>query len=411
MEKILRKKFITFSVSIVFIVLFTLLVFINGINYINIIKIRTDRNIDAAILNYTPSNITAPPPPNNMPILAGDAIKRAIPYYFEQFVVEFDMEYNITHVDMSKCHFTDRVEAIQYANKLIGEDAGKGFINNYKYAIVKTPDLIRMHFIDCTAEFSMSYNAFINSLMVFFMAFIAISGLITLLSKRAVSVIVKGYERQKEFITGVTHELKTPLTIIKGSVEVLEIQNGASTWTSSIVEQINKLTKLIDYLISLTKLEENNIINKTNFCLSELIIESCMFFEIVATTNNKTLDYEDIQTDLYYKGDMQNIELLISILLENALKYSIENTILNISLKLINNKYILVVTNSAEDLEIKQYDEWFERFYRMDKSRNTSGFGIGLSMAKAIVTSHKGKITAESQDGKNVIIKVILPIL
>jgi len=254
----------------------------------------------------------------------------------------------------------------------------------------------------------MLYDFAVASVIAGSLAFVAIAILIVINSKRVVAVITEGYEKQKQFITGVTHELKTPLTIIKGNAEVIGMQSGHTMWTKSTIEQINRLNMLIEYLISLTKLEESGALHKAKFSLSELLQENCLFFEGIAASQDKYIEYE-VQPGIDYNGDIQNIELLVSILLENALKYSIERGRVKVALRLIKNRPVLYISNRSEDLEIRKYNEWFDRFYRADISRNSnnSGFGIGLAMAKTIVERHKGKITAESLDGRIIIIKII----
>ncbi|OOO00465.1 MAG: hypothetical protein ATN35_07080 [Epulopiscium sp. Nele67-Bin004] len=273
------------------------------------------------------------------------------------------------------------------------------------------PHMVRVedisNFRDHPPEYWMCYRFFVSSMQVGAIAFVALSVFIYLFSPKIIAVVVDGYERQQQFITGVTHELKTPLAIIKGNAEVIGMQDGHTAWTKGIIEQTNRLNGLVEYLISLAKLEEDLGMPKAEFCISDVFMDSCIFFEGVAKTKDREISYE-IQPNLMFCGDVQNIELLISILLENAMKYSNEHSIIYVCLRNIKGKINISITNHAQNLEVRQYPEWFDRFYRADDSRHSSGFGIGLSMARAIVSSHKGKITAESLDGKTVVIKAIL---
>ncbi|ONI38570.1 hypothetical protein AN640_02365, partial [Candidatus Epulonipiscium fishelsonii] len=296
-----------------------------------------------------------------------------------------------------------------YVNKIMMSQKSEGIIDQYKYSVFYNEDITNIYFLDCTLEQTLLYTFLKNSILIGTIAFIAIFSLITIYSKKVARVIAQAYDKQNQFITGVTHELKTPITIIKGNAEVIGIQEGHTMWTKSILEQSNRLNSLIDYLISLTKLEENTSINKEDFDISELMTESCLFFTGVAKSKSKVIEYE-IQPNLFYQGDIQNIELLISILLENALKYSEAQSIIQVKLRHIKGKNTITISNKTQNLDIREYKEWFDRFYRADSSRNSgnSGFGIGLAMAKTIVVNHKGNITAESLDGKTVIIKIIL---
>ncbi|OON91778.1 MAG: hypothetical protein ATN34_02930 [Epulopiscium sp. Nele67-Bin002] len=424
MEKKLRKRVIIFSIGIVFIVFFALVVIINGLNYYNIMVVRLDNMMELIINDDNtrgnnnnelepPQSLQLTPPPleDAMPLSAEEMLSNSLilsqnpHYYSEYFCVETNEEGSITHLNMNRSLMTLKTKVEELTQQVILSGKTRGIISNYKFEVVNN----WIYFIDFTPEWMLVYSFFLNCVEVSILAFIMICILVVIFSKKVVAVIAKGYQTQREFITGVTHELKTPLTIIKGDVEVINLKNGSSMWTKSIIEQINRLNGLIDYMISLTKLEELTEIPKTKFNLSDLLIDSCIFFEGVAMSSYKQIEYT-ISPNIYYNGDLQNIELLISILLENALKYGEPNSVIHVSLRVIKGKNTIYITNKAANLEIRQYSEWFDRFYRADTSRNSDskGFGIGLAMARAIVVSHKGKISAESLDGHTATIKVVL---
>ncbi|ONI46291.1 hypothetical protein AN641_01875 [Candidatus Epulonipiscioides gigas] len=405
MEKALRKRFIISTVSIVFGVIFSLVFIINSLILFKV-NIRINDSIKKIIAN---DGIIPAPKIIDINESSKFSILRLPPhnYYSDYFNIEISN--NKIVANMNDSHFISSERAIEYANQILALNKSAGIIDTYKYKAITTENKTTIiYFIDFSPERILICDFFFNSLLVALIAFIAIFLLIFFYSKKVVSVIMDGYEKQQQFITGVTHELKTPLTIIKGNADVIGIQTGHTMWTKSIIEQINKLNVLIEYLIALTKLEETNVINRNIFSLSELLQETCIFFEGISRSKDKYIDYE-IHPHILYNGDIQNIELLFSILLENAIKYSLPHSKIKICLRYIKNKPILYISNHAENLEIRQYDEWFDRFYRADASRNSnnSGFGIGLAMAKSIVVSHKGKIVAESLDGKIIIIKII----
>ena len=216
--------------------------------------------------------------------------------------------------------------------------------------------------------------------------------------------MVNAYEKQKIFITDASHELKTPLAIINTSADVLEIENGNSKWLDNIHKQVNRMNELIGNMISLTKLEEEKELIKIDFSLSDLVMDISKEFEDLANSVNKRIDL-DLEKNISYNGDENLIRQFISILLDNSIKYSKENSDIKVKLYKQNRKIVFSVENEAENLQKKKYDELFERFYRSDLSRNskTGGYGIGLSLAQSIVLRHKGKLYAESFDGKSII--------
>lgn len=156
-------------------------------------------------------------------------------------------------------------------------------------------------------------------------------------------------------------------------------------------------------MITLSKLDEQSNINmKSEFSLSQLIGENVEIFDVIAKAQNKVIN-ADIDEGINFIGDEKSITQLVGILLDNAIKYSSDNADIRISLKRKGKKVNLEVYNSTDEIDKGNLDVLFERFYRTDSSRNseTGGSGIGLSVAKAIVTANKGKITAFSEDGKS----------
>lgn len=229
-------------------------------------------------------------------------------------------------------------------------------------------------------------------------------------SKKAIAPIAESYEKQKQFITDAGHELKTPLAIINTNVEVIEIDYGESQWTKSIHNQVFRLSDLVESLVSLTRMdEEKNQLTKKDFSLSDLVLEASEQFFEMSKLCDKQLVLE-VEENISYHGNKQAISQLLSILIDNALKYGLKDNPIRVELKKQGKKIFLQTTNRAENLSTGNYDILFDRFYRADSSRNSKlkGYGIGLSLAKAIVLKHKGKITAKSPNGKTIIFTVQL---
>lgn len=186
---------------------------------------------------------------------------------------------------------------------------------------------------------------------------------------------------------------------------------GENEWLKDIKSQIKRLTSLTEDLTFLSHMEEEKGLSEMiDFPLSDVVSETAQSFQAPAKTQNKTFSAE-IEPTLSFCGNEKAIRQLVSILLDNALKYSPDGGNISISLKKQNKSISLKVFNTAQNVDTKNLDRLFDRFYRGDKSRSseTRGYGIGLSVAKAIVTSHKGKIAASSKDGNSLTITVTLP--
>ena len=194
-------------------------------------------------------------------------------------------------------------------------------------------------------------------------------------SARIVKPFSENYEKQKRFITDAGHELKTPLTIIDADAEILEMDYGENEWLSDIQNQTKRLAELTNSLIFLAKMEEEQTkIPMLEFPISDMVEETVETFQALAKVQNKTLT-SDIEPMLSLKGDEKAIRRLITILLDNAVKYSGEEGKISLTLKKQKNHIHLSVWNTTEQISKEQIAHLFDRFYRTDESRNSETGG------------------------------------
>ncbi|MCF1784184.1 HAMP domain-containing histidine kinase [Lactobacillus mulieris] len=284
--------------------------------------------------------------------------------------------------------------------------------NPYRFILVKSKSSNQTSaiFLD-TTPITASYKHLFRVAI-----FLGISGLIFftlilfLLSNQAIKPIVEAYEKQRRFITNAGHELKTPLAIISANTEMEEMIGKSDEWTESTKEQVERLTMLINQLISLARMSEKDelILERVNF--SDSVKRAANSFKSLIQKDGKNYDIE-IESDLFVNGEKQSLYELVNILIDNANKYCDEagRVSVNLNKGSLGRNAILQVKNSFKDGKSINYNKFFERFYRSDESHNSQkgGFGIGLSMAQDLVRVFGGKINA-SYDGKNVVLTVIL---
>jgi len=204
------------------------------------------------------------------------------------------------------------------------------------------------------------------------------------------------------------HEIKTPLTIIETDTEVVEMDHGKSEWTKSIKNQISHLKTLTEELVTLLRMDEKGTnIKMEKIDFSAILEDTICGFDPLFIKKGIKLKIE-AEKDVFIYGNEDNIERLVSILLENSIKYSENQNEVTIVLKKQGKKTLFTVENSVKSIEKGTHKEYFDRFYRNDSSRNsaTGGHGIGLSIAYEIVKNHKGKIEAFSKDTESFTIKV-----
>jgi signal transduction histidine kinase len=186
--------------------------------------------------------------------------------------------------------------------------------------------------------------------------------------------------------------------------------DGESQWTKSTRKQIARLTALTEKLVFLTRMDEDGSqLEMADFSISEAILDTAEPFVPLAASRGRTLSIS-AEPDIHYHGNEGTIRQLVSLLLDNAVKYSPEGGQIDLSFFRHGRNLCLSVKNTVEEITPGRHDEFFERFYRADSSRNqkSGGSGIGLSVAYAIVSAHRGKISARSEDGQTLEISVRL---
>lgn len=403
MERILQKKLIVVCVSVVFVVLTGIAAVINIMNYLQI-----EKDTDAIISYIIDNDGQFPRDFSGASANLPNRFTQETSFTTRYFTVMLDEEGEILSVDTNNVIAVSIDDAYSYGTEIMELGKTSGTIDAYQYQKVESEEGYLIVFVDYSEELYIFQSFLVTSVFICAIALVGVFILVLLLSKRAVAPIVKSYEKQKQFITDMSHEIKTPLAIIKANTEVLELVSGESEWSQSIHTQVTKLADLVTALLSLAKLNENNEdVLVCEFSISDAIQETVDLFEILA--EDKTIS-ANLEKNISYEGDEQGIRRLISILVENAIKYGAFDSDIKISMIRKKDKICIECTNAVERIDIGNYDKWFERFYREENSRNsdTGGFGIGLAMAKSIVKKHGGKISAESIDGKNIRFRVEL---
>ena len=273
---------------------------------------------------------------------------------------------------------------------------GNLYLSDYSYAYSKGDTLIIL-------DNSKIKNSLLLSLEVSLFIFIILEILVIVLSKYLTIWIIKpvkeSFAKQKQFIADASHELKTPLSVIVASSEAIDITNQNSKWLKNIEYEANRMNLLISKLLDLAKSERMEEIVLVNNNLSKTIELSLLTFEGRAFEKDLKLSYE-IEDNINILMDEDSIKELVEILLDNAIKHSKKNGSIKVSLKK-DSQVTLLVQNEGDPIPKGEEEKIFERFYRVDKSRNRKDnrYGLGLAIAKNIVLSHKGKIKASSLDG------------
>ena len=222
--------------------------------------------------------------------------------------------------------------------------------------------------------------------------------LVVLFSNRAVQPLIRNAVQQKQFITDAGHELKTPLTVISANMDALELNTAPNEWIDSTREQLSRMSGLVSNMIYLSRMDEDGMKPDLKpVCLSELVREETEPYQGMEEMTGKILGTET-EEGLYVQGDPDALRRLIRQLCENAEKYAPEGDTIRFRLYRSGREILLTEENALrEPLPEGALEHLFDRFYRPDQSRSREkgGFGIGLSMVRAIAEKHGGKIRAE----------------
>ena len=292
-----------------------------------------------------------------------------------------------------------------------GSESGKTSIGNdkYRYKLFTNinPGGFDLVFIDMSTEIST-----LERLLFIFMV-IAAFGLVVVfiislvLSNWLIKPVESAWNKQKQFVADASHELKTPLSVISTNADVVmsnpdDYVRNQDKWLSYIKSETFRMSKLVSEMLYIARSDANEIkLVKNNMNLSDVISSVCLVFEPTVFENGKTL-HTSIDPNISFMGDEDRIKQLITILIDNAIKHSLPNSNISVSMYLNKqNKIKLCVSNASINIPKNKLNKIFDRFYRIDDSRcrNTGGNGLGLNIAQTIVNYHHGSISAHCNDG------------
>lgn len=311
----------------------------------------------------------------------------------------------ITNLDLSHIYALSSSEAAELVARAYEDGSLSGRIGNYKYKGAVNSDGRSVSYIfleTATQRYSVMRIAFLTALggaICWLMMLV----LVVFLSKKAIAPIAANIEKQKRFVTDAGHEIKTPLAIILANTEAMELHNGENKWSRNIRSQVLRLNGLMQNLLTLAKTDESVNIEMEELDFSQILMNTAEMFREPAQVRGIDIRFS-VPGEVKLCANREYVSNLVSILMDNAVKYSNENSDIFVSLVQGEKSVAFSVTNTCENLPDCEPDKLFDRFYRADRARTqeNGGYGIGLSAAKAIAELHGGSIKAEYPE-RNVI--------
>lgn len=407
MLKKMQRRFIAAAMTAFGTVMAALVIVINIVNYCQ----TTSRQDDLAgnLLRHERKAAADPQKPRPpFPDMPGGGPEAEFTTRF--FVMYCGADGNIKAVSRDHIASIDEETAREYTEAVLEKGKEKGYYGDYRYHVNREEEGATVLFLNASHALQSIKSLFFLSIAIGMGSILVVFILIIFFSGYAIRPYVKNIERQKRFITDAGHELKTPITSIATSADIAAMEYEGDEWISNIRKQTARLTRLVSDLVALSRLdEEMPFPEKAGFSLSDAAWETAEPFAVLAKANGKKYR-QRIEEGLKLYGDREAIQRMISILLDNGIKYSEEGGEVGLDIYRRRRKIYIEVFNTCSLPDGSDLNRLFDRFYRLDESRaaHTGGTGIGLSMARAIAEAHGGRIGVESEAGKNICFQVVL---
>ena len=298
-----------------------------------------------------------------------------------------------------------REEASAMAVKAFSERGKFGRDGNYFYAKAKDEnEYTHIIFLNCSAQIAQNLRILYISMLIAAAGLLITFVLVYISSYRVIQPEMENVRRQKQFITNASHELKTPLAVIRANTEIEEMIHGQNEWTESTMRQVERLDGLIRNLVMITRAQEKedrSVMTRVN--VTQPVQETVGPYESIAQQDHKELIL-NLQPDIEFVADESKIRQLASLLIDNAFKYCDENGRVTFTLDTLRKGRTLrmICSNSYAEGANVDYSRFFDRFYREDSSHNLDkgGYGIGLSIAESICQQYGGSIDVSWKDGE-----------
>ena len=400
MTKALKKRFVVFTMLTVTCLLVFLVLAINCLTWTLL-----DRQSDSVLETLTEVDIVFPnadlnQPPSFFQPMDMDKLRAS-----RFFVVHFDSDGSVADVNIDQVYSIDRVTAEVYAARVLDTGKASGRMDRFKFAVKSWNGNRVVFFLDVSVQTENFYAVLFASSAIAALCWLLLLVLVLLLSGRVIRPVVEGFEKQKQFITNAGHEMKTPLAIIQSNNDTMALIHGENKYNVHIRNQTKRLNVLMTNLLTLARLDENVPLSTETVNISDILWELIPLYIESAHAQNLQLRTQ-IQPDLVLQANTDRIRQLITILLDNALKYTSNSGFIQISLAKDGNHILVTEENTCDPAREPNPERLFERFYRGDAARTqgneNSGYGIGLSAARTICENYGGTLKAEYPTSKSI---------
>ncbi len=396
-------------VSILLAVLFSVLWFINFRNAVREIDVAIER-----MLIFNEYNVSFPPSlPDDDPESYDEANSLYAKIVIFSTSKDGEIDYQKFHNSYPYLAEVEGQEEVLERAVTASEGGGKGFEKDFRFYRVASRKVAdgrtNYAFYDFSTERILYLRSAFWYLMAFVFAIVAVGLLAYLLSERVLDPVKASVEKGKDLISNASHELKTPLTIIKANLGVIQSEPNSTVkdnekWLQTIEEQVERTNSLVLDMLELSRLDNSDVLPTDEVDLSAIVTSATLSVEALCYEKEVVIT-ENIASGVTVLGSKENLERLVLILLDNAIKYTPSKTgEVKVLLQRSKKNTILSVVNNGEGIKMGDLKFVFERFYKGDRARtqetNKKSFGLGLAIAKTICDKHKAKIECFSEPNK-----------
>ena len=393
MTKTLKRRFIIFTMTAVTCLLVFIVLAINSLNWM-MLERQSDTVLETIVDadgTFHKMDFDRPPPfsrPLNMDRMRASRF----------FIVHSDPNGNIVDVNIDQISAIDGETAKNYALEVLKTDHTSGRVHGYKFAVKELGPNKLTFFMDTSEQSENFRMVLFASTTIAVLCWVILLMIVILLSGKVIRPVLMGMEKQKQFITNAGHEMKTPLAIIQSNNDTMALIHGENKYNVHIRNQTKRLNVLMTNLLTLAKLDEEIPLPTETVNISDVANELLPAYTDDAQTRNLRFTVQ-IEPDIVIQTNQDSFRQLLTVLLDNAIKYTPDSGYVHVSLARDGRHVQIIEENTCDPSLEPDPERLFERFYRGDAARtqkkDSSGYGIGLSAARAICENFGGKLIAE----------------
>ena len=318
-------------------------------------------------------------------------------------------------INQGRMETINREEAESLLERAAHSGRESGFVDDYCFQqFISRGNTTSWVFLNCESYLTASHNLLLFSAVICIVGILLSLLIVSLLSKKAVQPFIRNEQKQKRFITDASHELKAPLAVISANMDVLALKDQNNPWIDGTRNQVASMRTLVEDMVYLSRADETDRpMELKDLNLKDIVLETAEPYQAMAEFQNKTFQCQ-AEKDIPVRGDESALHRVVSILCDNAVKYTPDGGTIHLRAYRDGRDAVIETENPpAQPLTEENCNRLFDRFYRADEARSRdkqNGYGIGLSIAQAVIERHDGNTIARLTSKNTLLIRATIPL-